>query len=329
MPRNSLISFIVPVYNVEMYIKKCVESIINQDYKNIEIILIDDGSTDKSSKIIDELSKKDKRIITIHKPNGGVSSARNIGLDRAKGEYILFVDGDDFIDSDYASYFVNLINTDTFDIAYSSKCYDLNNKTRSETDNYKVYNSDDAIEGIYLGKFGVAVWNKIYKREFLNKNKIRFDENIWYGEGMLFNIVCLKNTDRIIVGDRLVYHQVFNPQSAMRKFNMESNLCGIRSLDIQKSILSTNNKKIINAWIYHKRCFNMSILVGILKSDTKKIYKKEYYKCIANLHKNIFVPLKVNVGVKTKILYMLAAIDPVLMAKIRIRNERKKLLNYK
>ena len=97
---KELISIIVPVYNVEQYLDDCLISIINQTYKNIEIILIDDGSTDKSGKICDEYAKKDSRIIVIHKENGGVSSARNAGLRIAKGAYIGFVDPDDWIAED-------------------------------------------------------------------------------------------------------------------------------------------------------------------------------------------------------------------------------------
>ena len=329
MENNSiLVSYIVPIYNVEKYIKKCVESICNQNYKNIEIILVDDGSTDKSSKIIDSISEKDSRINVIHKKNGGVSSARNTGLDKAKGKYILFIDGDDYIEPDYTDYFLDLISKDNYDIAYSNKCFDLVNKVQIKENNIKIYSSADAIAGIYDGKFGVAVWNKIYKKSFLSKNNIRFNEDIWYGEGMLFNIQCLSKTNSVIVGDRMVYHQVFNPKSAMRKFNMNSNYCGIKSLDIQKEYIDTKNKRILNAWNYHKRCFNMSILIGILKSDTKDEYKEDYKKCKSNLRKNILVPLKANIPFKRKMLYLIAVIDPVFVAKIFIKRERNRLINY-
>lgn len=87
-----------------------------------------------------------------------------------------------------------------------------------------------------FGRYFVAVWNKIYKMSFLRDNDILFDEKIWYGEGMLFNIDCLQFVDRVAVGEKCVYHQVSNPNSAMRKFNVNSNLCGIKSLEIQKSI---------------------------------------------------------------------------------------------
>ena len=99
-----LISIIIPVYNAEKYLKKCLDSVINQTYKNLEIILVDDGSTDKSPEICDKYAEKDSRIIVLHKENGGVSSSRNAGLDIFKGEYLSFVDSDDYVEPDYIEY---------------------------------------------------------------------------------------------------------------------------------------------------------------------------------------------------------------------------------
>lgn len=107
--KEELISVIVPVYNVEKYLSNCIESIINQSYKNLEIILIDDGSTDNCGKICDQYSRKDKRIRVIHKENGGLSDARNIGIDNAKGNYITFVDSDDDLDKDFVEYLFTLL----------------------------------------------------------------------------------------------------------------------------------------------------------------------------------------------------------------------------
>ena len=106
---EDLISVIVPVYNVEKYLNKCIDSIINQTYKNLEIILVDDGSQDSSGKICDEYTKKDNRIKVIHKENGGVSSARNIGLNNATGEWIAFIDADDWVDEEYLQTLFNRI----------------------------------------------------------------------------------------------------------------------------------------------------------------------------------------------------------------------------
>ena len=120
---RTLVSIIVPVYNVEKYIERCVKSLIAQEHNNIEIILVDDGTKDNSGKIIDSLAVTDSRIKVIHKTNGGVSSARNAGLEIAKGDYVVFVDGDDYVDSDYVSYFLKLAVENGCDIAMNLKNY--------------------------------------------------------------------------------------------------------------------------------------------------------------------------------------------------------------
>ena len=111
------ISVVVPVYNVEQYLEKCVNSIINQTYKNLEIILVDDGATDKSGKLCDELAKLDNRIMVYHKKNGGLSDARNYGVERATGDYIGFVDGDDYIDAEMYEKLYEAIKKENVDVA--------------------------------------------------------------------------------------------------------------------------------------------------------------------------------------------------------------------
>ena len=106
---SPLISVIVPIYNVEEYLPRCLESISNQSYKHIEIILVDDGATDSSTKIIQKYVQKDERMRAIHKTNGGLSSARNRGIQEAKGEYLTFIDADDYVANDYVEYLFNLL----------------------------------------------------------------------------------------------------------------------------------------------------------------------------------------------------------------------------
>ena len=169
----------------------------------------------------------------------------------------------------------------------------------------------------------VAVWNKIYKKSFLDANGIRFDAGYWYGEGMLFNITCLQYVDKIAVGEKKVYHQEYNPDSAMRSFNLKSNYCGIRSLYRQKELWLKRNKKIEDAWNYHYRCFSYSILFGFVQTNTVKGNKEEYKRCIKNLRTNITVPLKVDIGFKNKLVQMLVACCPVLVAKRAAKKSAK------
>ncbi len=307
------VSVIVPVYNVQKYISDCVQSIVGQDYHNIEIILVDDGSPDNCPQIIDQLAATDGRISVIHKANGGVSSARNAGIIKASGEYIMFVDGDDWVDADYVSYFLSLVKTYHCDIGMNKNNYHTG-KTKS-TDNIYSVSAEKAIEWIYSDEIFVAVWNKIYSRKLITDFYIKFNEEIWYGEGMLFNIECLQRVDAVAIGEKAVYHQTFNPDSAMRKFNLESNLCGIRSLEIQKQKWEKMNKAIEAEWRFHRYRFNRSIASGLLRSNLVDTHKVLYRMCIKNIRKEILLPMKMEKSFKARIGWIFYFISPGLMAR--------------
>lgn len=315
---NELISVIIPVYNVEKFIERCVYSLLNQDYRNFEIILVDDGSPDDSPALLDNLKKKDSRIVVIHKCNGGVSSARNAGLEVAKGSYVLFVDGDDWVEPDYISWFYRLIKIYNCDIAMSKRHFSDRQK-KSLRKEY-IISAEKAIQWIYLGNVFMAVWNKIYKKSFLLEHSIAFDETIWYGEGMLFNIDCLQYTDKVAIGEKSVYHQTSNPNSAMRKFSLESNFCGIRSLEIQKDHWRKKSSSILRAWKYHRYAFNWSIMRGLAQSGQDKDYAEIYNDCAKNLKHDFLNALIVPISMRNKLLYIRLAMNPYRIAnKLKIK----------
>lgn len=310
---DTMVSIIVPVYNVEKFIEKCVNSLQKQDYTNIEIILVDDGSPDSSAAIIDRLAAEDKRVKAIHQKNQGVSTARNTGIQAASGEYLMFVDGDDWVDTDYVSYFLNLVTELKCDIGMDTNNYSLAS-TKSSDVKYKI-SAEKTMEWIYLGQVFVAVWNKIYKTSLLRDNCISFNKDIWYGEGMLFNIECLQYVDSVAIGEKAVYHQMFNAESAMRKFNLNSNYCGLRSMYLQKEAWKKKNDNIEKAWEYHTYCFNRSIIDGLVRSDMVSSNKSVYDKCVHDLRKNICIPLKIEKRLKKRIGWLLYYVSPMFMAK--------------
>lgn len=217
-----LISVIVPVYNVQDYVVKCVESITNQTYSNLEIILVDDGSTDKSGLICDKIAKQDKRIRVIHKENGGLSDARNSGLDNANGEYIAFVDSDDYINKHMYKILMNNLRKDKADISmcgykmvddytsngdyteyemYANLDVDINNIKRH------VYKSkNDKIECIFPAKIRYTVmWNKIYSKEIWKT--LRFPKGEVYEDEQLFYKI-IYNCKKITVCEEKMYNYV-------------------------------------------------------------------------------------------------------------------------
>lgn len=168
---NPLISVIVPIYNVEKYLARCVDSIVNQTYKNLEIILVDDGSPDSCPQMCDDYAKKDSRIKVVHKKNGGLSDARNAGMAVAKGEYISFIDSDDYVSDDFFECLLDVMNKENSDIAECSvvKFYEDNRFDEFSDDlSVKTYDTQDAMSALIAeNPFHQHVWNKLYKTELV------------------------------------------------------------------------------------------------------------------------------------------------------------------
>lgn len=168
---NPLISVIVPIYNVEKYLARCVDSIVNQTYKNLEIILVDDGSPDLCPQMCDDYAEKDNRIKVVHKKNGGLSDARNAGMAVATGEYISFIDSDDYVSDDFFECLLDVMNKKNSDIAECSvvKFYEDNRFDEFSDDlSVKTYDTQDAMSALIAeNPFHQHVWNKLYKTELI------------------------------------------------------------------------------------------------------------------------------------------------------------------
>jgi glycosyltransferase involved in cell wall biosynthesis len=176
------VSVVVPIYNVEKYLRQCLDSIVGQTLHDIEIILVNDGSTDSSPEIIQEYAEKDKRIIVVNQENGGLGKAYNVGIDAATSEYIGFVESDDFIEPDMYETLWQIAKTHNVDVA-KSLFWIYNAETLQDDEIISGYNEPDMEQVINPRKcpqifsFGASVWSAIYKRNFLNNKKIRFLES--------------------------------------------------------------------------------------------------------------------------------------------------------
>ncbi|NIK78176.1 glycosyltransferase involved in cell wall biosynthesis [Paenibacillus castaneae] len=209
---NELISIIVPIYNAEQYLARCVNSIINQTYKNIEIVLVNDGSQDSSGVICDEFADKDNRIKAIHISNKGVSHARNVGIDNTSGNYIQFVDSDDYIEPNMVELLVKYITDHDVDlIICGHTSIDANNNLEERARmNDAIYSSKNEIYFKLLdcrnSSFMNPPWNKLYKSNIIKTYNIRFDENISLGEDFIFNL----NYTKYIVSMATLDLQLYN-----------------------------------------------------------------------------------------------------------------------
>lgn len=221
--RNPKISVIVPVYNVEQYLRRCIDSILSQTFSDFELLLIDDGSKDKSGDICDEYAAKDARIRVFHKVNGGVSSARNLGLVKANGEFIFFVDSDDYLDNTHLENYSKDI--DNFDLIFQGyKLVDettgkiLEKKTFHEIETLDFESSMNVMEQIFsIGNFFGPTWNKIFRASIISENEIKFKEDVNLREDEIFTFSYCRFVSRIKVLDSDSYNYQKTSNSLMRR----------------------------------------------------------------------------------------------------------------
>lgn len=288
--QKNLISIIVPVYNVEKYLEKCVDSLINQTYKNIEIILVDDGSKDNSGSLCDEIAKKDSRIHVIHKKNGGLSSARNEGLKHANGSYIGFVDSDDWLNPIMYETLYNILNKNEADISYCTfaKVFNENEKIPAKNDSDIVtFNKEEAMNSFYtdISVYSTVAWNKLYKKELFDditypEGKIHEDEGTTY---KLFY-----KASKIAFINQPFYYYRFNPKSITNSKFSKKNFDILDIYEDKINFIKDNNisylySKTLKWYMFELiHCYNQCIAhkedcsqyISLVKSKINETYTK-------------------------------------------------------
>lgn len=230
---KNMVSVIIPVYNVAQYIERCVNSVCLQTYSNLEIILVDDGSTDGSSIICDILSKKDDRIYVIHKTNGGLSSARNEGLKHSKGEYIYFLDGDDYIEADLLEKTVHYMNCGfdlvCFNYKQVTEFGQLIKNINLDTRKFELSTNEEKlnffIQVLLKGKIGWEAWNRVFRHDILNKFAISFvDNSRIFAEDLYFNACYCAHISSAICINKPLYNYVQRQGSIMDVDRKKNNI---------------------------------------------------------------------------------------------------------
>lgn len=322
MKKNNkpLISIVVPIYNTGSYLQKCIESLINQSYENIEIILVNDGSTDNSKQICDDYKEKDSRIKVIHKKNEGVSRARNTGIHHSTGGYLCFVDGDDFVMQDYVEYLYELIG-DESEISLTTDMFGNFSKNQVAEEVKEIWTPEVAVESILCYRVPIGCYCKMFKREFLLKNNLLFSSDIFIGEGFNFNVDCFQRANSIVRGNRKVYYyRRDNELSATTKFSEEKWVNGIYALDYMNERFVINSERIRKAWEYAKwRTYSDAYDAMILAGNID--YKSELYKkCNKNIRLGFRKSLKVPVSLQDKIRAFILMVCPRMIPVVmRIR----------
>jgi len=306
MKKKSIISIIVPIYNVDKYLNKCIESILNQTYTNLEIILIDDGSTDDSGKICDEYAEKDDRIIVIHKENGGVSSARNEGLKIATGKYLCFVDSDDEVKKEYIETLVNLISKNNIDIAminYIRKYPDYETKNEYFIENKLLNKNQFFIHLFENNSYGGYLFNKIFIKEKILSNNVRFDENIHICEDLLFVCQVADKCEKFYYDfDEYLYYYYIRSDSALRSKYSARTATRVDIYDTILEILNTNGVDTI----FVKRDYVYYALVARNElSSIDEALKRKYVSISKKYFKEIIKSKKILFEDKIKLIIML------------------------
>lgn len=322
---NSKISIIVPVYNVEKYLEECLESLVNQTYKNIEILLIDDGSKDNSGKICDEYAEKDKRIKSIHQKNSGVSKTRNNGIELASGDYVMFVDSDDWLEKNACELLINEVKNQNKDMIIFNFCKEFKNKCIKNPD-YQNISDDFDIKKIQAkilaptmnvpgiaGKGYSLTWNKIISKTVLKNNRFLFEEKKAVFEDGIFYYLLLENKIKIGFLNEYLYHYRIIPSSLSHSYNkdiFEINELVVKNIKEQKE--NHKNDLYYDESLAIRQLLNLIYVISLninTKNDKRSLFEK--IKLLKNElnkkeNKEIYNKIKLNnLDKKLKIYYML------------------------
>lgn len=293
------VSVIIPIYKVEKYLDRCMKSVFLQSYKNIEIILVDDGSPDECPRMCEQYAKEDDRIKVIHKENGGLSSARNAGLDISTGDYVMFLDSDDYVSNEYVKSAVDgLEKADAQWLAFNYRIENESDGSCVETDFasnfFEIKSDDDRFKLLvyYMQwKASYSVWNKIYVRNIIEENGLRFEDNKKiFAEDIYFNMCYLIHVNRIACIKDCLMTYIERSNSIMGK---EGNVIQLnRFVELNKAIFSyyeKNNFKVkdlcIIQYLLYNGQYNKSSLSSV-KTSLKEVEDLAVLKC---MHKKIIL----------------------------------------
>ena len=318
------VSVIIPVYNVERFLRRCIESVQNQSHVNLEIILVDDGSTDASGMICDACAEKDCRIRLIHKQNNGVSAARNSGMDIATGEYVCFVDGDDYVMPDYVEYLLHLNIVHHTRISISTEVYTSFDLKQYRDTTESIYTGEQATEAILCYKLQIGVYNKLFERNFLEEKNIRFIEGLPIGEGFNFNTAVFQRADHIAVGHRKVYfYRKDNSDSVTTKFDAEKWKAGLYALHRIKEDFIIHSRRIELAWDFAWWRTNSDVYDLMILADASKVYPDMYRGCREVMKENALSCFKVPTSGKNRLRALVMAVCPGLVpAAMKLRKRK-------
>lgn len=277
------VSIIIPIYNGEDYIEECLNSIFDQTYQNIEVIVVNDGSTDKSYEICASVQKEHPEMILKTQENKGVSSARNVGLIVATGDYISFVDADDFVPKNYVESFVRNIDENVDFVCCPYSLFESIDDIQDETSSTKeILNRDEIVSELLLGSKNSGITGKLIKKSIVTKNDLKFDEDIIVCEELLFFIEYAVTTNKTVFTNETKYYIRQNDTSFNAKMQKQWDDVYLQRLDVCeriKEILKDNNIfSKVNRPMKYQYYFSNCRIYEFLCASTEKSQKTELKK---------------------------------------------------
>lgn len=320
--KMELISIIIPIHNAARFIRDCVARVLKQTYTKIEVILVDDGSTDNSKQMMEELAATDHRIICVYQENRGCSAARNYGLKIAKGKYICFIDADDVVAEDYVWYLWNLIEGKEADISlvphpqnFVGDVCELEKSIRRADKEIELMSGEMAAEKLLYHQIKESCWSKLYTKSFLDDNNIRFREQLFCGEGFNFCMECFLHAKKVAVGYRKIYfYRLDNEESAMTRFNIKLIQNGLMAMERIGELVANNNPKLKRAYNYtkwHTNCDFFNMFVGCRIPPQKYT---EYFLLQKNCRRMAKYGILSKVAIKEKTKAVVYMISPCMAA---------------
>ena len=305
------VSVIVPVYNVEEYLDECVKSIINQTYKNLEIILVDDGSTDSCPKMCDEYAKLDGRIKVIHKENGGQSSARNLALDIASGEYLFFVDSDDLVYSDAVEVLLKTAIERSADIVICGQVCEIENLNKGNSKDVE-YSTEKALENLLKEKvFTTSPCARIFKKELFDG--IRYQEGRIHEDfGTIYKVIDRAN--KVVYIDTYKYFYRCNPTSTTNSKFTNKQMDYFYIVDEMLAYMKEKHPKLVGLVLNHKTRNSIAYIRRISASGFSD--KETIKTLVKNTRKHYFRYIFSSYSCLSKIYGLLICISPCLALKV-------------
>lgn len=333
------VTVVICAYNSENTIAKCIKSVSNQSYKNLQILVVNDGSTDNTLNVCEELVKRDPRIIIVNQSNSGVSAARNKGLVNATGYYVTFVDGDDYLENDHIEKLIS--RADGNKLVITGYYYDLLDsngrlvrRTEKKEDFSREYFLND-LANLYTKELLAVVWNKLYVTSMINEHNIRFDENIRLGEDFLFNLNYLSccRIDSFFVCKDTTYHYINQKRERLSSSYNE------HFIDIQNTIFHKfkslirkyDNESLKKINYLHANALFASIdnLMMIKKKLPKSDFKKIYGSSVRKINDELDIILEMTENLKVIEFRRFLLNNNMFALDTMIRNCAKVILGYK